>query len=126
MGIIGNVVRYRGRLCLCTSMARQLQVLQRLIFDDSHRDTPGAISLDRRTIRGQKRSVVLDQPLQRLPGEIESVKLGVTSLETGDDAQRLGVVVKAAIGPHHLVKRLLAGMAEGRVAEVVSQCQCLG
>ena len=37
------------------------------------------------------------------------------------DAQALRVVVEAANGLHRLVQRVLAGVAEGRVAEVVGQ-----
>ena len=69
---------------------------------------------------------MLDQALERLPGEIEPVESGVAPLEPGDDAQRLGVVVEAAERRHAVVERVLAGMAEGRVAEVVRQRQRLG
>ncbi len=48
------------------------------------------------------------------------------ALELGDDAQSMAVVVEAAVGGHAGVKRLLAGMAEGGVAEVVGERHRLG
>ena len=69
---------------------------------------------------------MLDQALQRLPGEVQPVERGVAPLEPGHDAQRLGVVVEAAERRHAVVERVLAGVAEGRVAEVVRQRQRLG
>ena len=45
--------------------------------------------------------------------------LGVAALQPGHDAQRLGVVVEPAEPRHAIRQRVLAGMAERRVAEVV-------
>ena len=45
----------------------------------------------------EQRAVVLDRALQRLPGEVQPVELGIALLELGEDAQGLGVVVEAAI-----------------------------
>ena len=69
----------------------------------------------------EQRAVVLDRALERLPGEVEPVELGIALLELGQDAQRLGIVVEAAERLHRRVQRLLAGMAERRVAEIVGQ-----
>ena len=69
---------------------------------------------------------MLDEALQRLPGEVQPVELGITALQPGDDAQRLGVVVEAAPLRHLLVQRVLAGVAERRVAEIVDQRHGLG
>ena len=68
---------------------------------------------------------MLDQPLQRLPGEVQPVVIGVALLEAGDDAQGLGVVVEAPIGLHDLLQGILARMAEGRVSQVVGEGQRL-
>ena len=65
---------------------------------------------------------MLDQAFQRLPGEVQPVELGVAPLQLGDDAQGLGVVVEAAhTASSSSSQRLLAGMAERRVAEIVGQ-----
>jgi hypothetical protein len=69
---------------------------------------------------------VLDQALQRFPCQVQPVEIGVAALQLGDDAQRLGIVVEAAIGRQHLVQRILAGMAERRVAEIMHQGHALG
>ena len=69
---------------------------------------------------------MLDQALERLPGEIEPVECRVTPLEAGHDPQRLGIVIEAAIGRHQPVELLLPGMPERRVAEIVRQGDRLG
>ncbi len=54
-------------------------------------------------------------------------KSGVAALQRGHDAQRLGVVVEAAIAACSASSSArLAGMPERRVAEVVGQRQRLG
>ena len=69
---------------------------------------------------------MLDQPLERFPGEIEPVEIGVAALQRGDDPQGLRIVVEAAIGPEHFVERPFADMAERRVAEVMRQRERFG
>ena len=60
----------------------------------------------------EQRAVMLDQALERLLGQVEPVEIGVAPLELGHDAQRLAVVVEAAVRRHAGVERVLAGMAE--------------
>ncbi len=69
---------------------------------------------------------MLDGAFERLPGEVEPVELGIAMLEPGEDAQGLVVVIEAAEGKHDLFQRVLAGMAERGVAEIVRQRQRLG
>ena len=69
---------------------------------------------------------MLDQPFERLPGQVEPVEGGVAPLERGHHPQRLGIVIEAAAGLEAAVERALAGMAERRMAEVVGQRQRLG
>ena len=64
---------------------------------------------------------MLDQSRQRRLGQIEAVEPGVAALELGDDAQSVAVVVEAAVLGHAGVERVLAGMAEGRMAKVVAE-----
>jgi hypothetical protein len=71
----------------------------------------------------RQRTVVLDQPFERLPGEIEPIESGVAPLERGDDPQGLGVVVEAAGLREAAIERALAGMAERRMPEVMRQRQ---
>ena len=96
VGVVGDVVGDRGDLRLGAGEAPQLEVLQAAIVEDRLRHAVLAIAPDRLAVAVGQRAVVLDQPFQRLPGEIEPVEGGVAPLERGDDAQRLGVVVEAA------------------------------
>ena len=62
----------------------------------------------------------------RIPSRVSKVrfrpsKRGVALLEQIDDAQDLQVVLEAAVGLHAGVQRILAGMAERRMAEVVGE-----
>src|SRR5690606_249771 len=70
--------------------------------------------------------LVLHDALERLPGQVQAGEARVALLELRDDAQALAVVVEAAHVPRELVEGLLAGVAEGRVAEVVGQRDRLG
>ena len=63
----------------------------------------------------------LTRPGERRPGQVEAVEVGVAALERGDDAQRVAVVVEAAVAGHAGVERVLAGVAERRVAEIVAE-----
>ena len=69
---------------------------------------------------------MFDQTLQRFPGEVEAIEGRVTTLQIGNDAQRLGIVVEAAEFGQRLIKRPFAGMAKRRMTEVVRQRQRLG
>jgi hypothetical protein len=64
---------------------------------------------------------MLEDALARLESEIEPVELGVALLQQIDHAQRLQVVLEAAVLAHAGVQRILPGVAERRVAEVVRQ-----
>ena len=49
------------------------------------------------------------------------MELRIALLELIDHAQGLQVVLEAAVIAHAVVERILAGVAEGRVAEIVRQ-----
>ena len=73
-----------------------------------------------------QRAVVLGEALERLPGQVQPVPAGIAALQQGHHAQALRVVVEAAERLHRQVERVLPGVAERRVAEVVGQRQRLG
>ena len=73
-----------------------------------------------------ERAVVLDQAFERLPGEVESVEVGVAPLQRRHHVQRLRVVVEAAERGEAVIERALAGVAERRMAEVVAERGGLG
>ena len=72
------------------------------------------------------RAVMLGEALERLPAEVEPVEIGIGRLQPSDDAQRVGIVVEPPAVGERRGQRILAGMAERRMAEVVSEAQRLG
>ena len=65
---------------------------------------------------------VLDDAFANLEGEVQAGMRGVTLLEVFDDAQRVKIVVEAlAVLAHRQVESALAGMSEGRMADVMHQ-----
>ena len=70
---------------------------------------------------------MLDDAFADLEGQVQSGKPGVALLEALHNAQRVQVVVEAVAEALHLaVQRLLAGMRERRMADIVGQRQGLG
>jgi len=82
-----------------------------------------AVTPDRGAVTRSQRAVVLDDTLQRFPGQIEPVEIGITMFQRGDDAQRLCVVIEPAMGLQTGVQRPLAGVTERRMAEIMGQRQ---
>ena len=68
----------------------------------------------------------LTRPSQRFPYEIEPVETCVAALKARDDAQRLRIVIKAAMRLHPRFQHFFPGMAKWCVAEVVRQRQRFG
>ena len=87
MGVIGDVVGDRGDLRLGAGEAPQLEVLARPVGADGGRHPALAMAPDGIAGTIGERTIVLDQPLERLPGEIEPVEAGIAPLERGDDPQ---------------------------------------
>ena len=69
---------------------------------------------------------MLEDALAHLEREIQAGELGVALLELVDDAQRLQVVLESAELAHAVVERVLAGVAERRVTQVVREADGLG
>ena len=97
-----------------------------LVFEDRRRDAGLRIARRRPAFAVEQRPVVLDQPLQRLPTQVQPVEISIAPFEPGHDPQGLRIVVEAAEPGHAFFQRILAGMAKGRVPEVVGQRQRLG
>ena len=72
------------------------------------------------------RPVVLDHPLQGLPGQVQADEGGIAALQHRHHPEGLGVVVKAAPRRHLPFQLVLAGVAERRMAQVVRQSHGLG
>ena len=73
-----------------------------------------------------QRAVVFDQPLQRLPRQVQPVPAGVAALQQGHDSQALSVVIEPAERLHDDIQCVLAGVAERRMAQIMGQRQRLG
>ena len=69
---------------------------------------------------------VLDDAFANFERQVQAGKFGIAQLHIFHGAQRLQVVVEElAVAPHQEVERALAGMSEGRMADVVNQRQRL-
>ena len=126
VGVIGDIVGEGGGLRLQRSVAPQLQIeffVETRRYRREYRfrgmARPGPVPPGQRT-------VMLDDALQRFPGQVQPVELGIAVLQRRHHPQRLRVVVEAAMVREAFVQRPLAGMAERRMAEIVRQRQCLG
>ena len=64
---------------------------------------------------------VLEDAFARLEAQVQAIVVGVAVLQLIDHAQALQVVLEAAVRGHAVVERVLPGVAEGRVAEVVRE-----
>src|SRR4051812_8669254 len=106
-------------------MAPELQVLHRVVAADRFRQAALLIAPARNSPRIGQRAVVLDDALQGFPGQIEAVEIRIAPFQLGDDAQRLRIVVEAAVFPEASIERPLTGMPERRMAEVMRQRQGL-
>ena len=62
---------------------------------------------------------MLQHAFAALERQIEAREVRITFLELIDDPQRLQVVLETAVFPHAFVERILAGVTERRVSEVV-------
>ncbi len=97
-----------------------------VVVEDRLRDAALAPARRRLARRVEQRAVVLDEPFERLLGEVQAVEIGVAALEFGDDAAGRGCCGRSRRGRHAGVERVLAGMAERRMAEVVAERDRLG
>ncbi len=67
---------------------------------------------------------MLDDAFAHAQREIQSGESNVALLEDGDDAQRVQIMVEAqAMSAHRFVQRVLPGVTERRMADVVHQCE---
>ncbi len=69
---------------------------------------------------------MLGEAFEGFVSEVQTIECCVATLQLGDDAQGLGVVVETAVSGHLRVQDLLTGMAEAGVAKVVSEGHRLG
>ena len=102
-------------------MEAEVERLRLVVSEDGGRDAVRPVALGRRAVGVEQGPVVLDEPAKRRPGQVEPVEGGVMALELGHDAQGLAVVVEAAVPGHAGVERVLPGVPERGVAEIVAK-----
>ena len=125
MRIVGDIVRNGRRLGFGAGEAPELEILAGVVIGNFTRNSMLGIAGGRRSGATGQRSVVLDEPFERFPGEVKAIERGVASFQPGDDRQRLSVVVEAAPLLEAARKRPLAGVSERGVPEVVAERGCL-
>src|SRR5690349_16295519 len=64
---------------------------------------------------------MLEDAFARLEAQVKAVERTVMLFEIVDDGETLQVVLEAAVVSHAFVERILPGMAERRVSEIVCQ-----
>jgi hypothetical protein len=70
---------------------------------------------------------VLDDALANFEGKVEASEFGIALFELFDDSQGVEIVIKvAAEAAEEIVEFVFAGMAEGRMANVVNEGEGLG
>jgi iron-sulfur cluster insertion protein len=119
--VIGDIIRDRSRLRLEARIEAQVQRLLLIVSKNRCRNATRPVALSWGAGSVEQRSIVLDEPRQRRLGQVEAVERGIVALEFGDDAQSVTVMVEAAMLGHTGVERVLTGMPEGRMAEIVAK-----
>ena len=122
MRVVGDIVGDRCALCFDACVAVELEIEQLAEVQDRLRDRAfGGICVA--PVSGP---LCLTRPSSVSQREVQPVEIGIAPLKPRYDPQRLGIVVEAAPLLHLLVERVLAGVAERRVAEIVHQRHRLG
>src|ERR1700730_6167239 len=126
MCVIGNPVSESRGLCLGGSKIREREILDRVIFQDRRGESAFGTARRNLAIGLQKRAVMFDEPFQCLPSQIQAIEGRVAAFELGDYTQRLGIMIKAAVGRHEFVEHILARVAERRMAKFMRERRRLG
>ena len=117
VGMIGDIVGKRRHLCLHAWPGMKREIVLGSVFTQC----PGQFA--RLHAIADKRPVMLGDTLQSLPGQVQSVEFGVSRLQRRDYSDGLPIMVKTAIGRHHVIERFFASVTERRVAQIMRQRQ---
>src|SRR6516165_7464811 len=126
VGVIGDVVGHGGDLGFSAGETPEPQVLRAAIIENGGRNAVSPIVLKRCAGAVGKRTIVLDQALERFPGQVQAVERWIAPLQRGHHAQRLGIVIEAAECRQTGVERAFSGMTKWWMTEVVCERQRLG
>ena len=114
MIIISNVVGKGCDLRFRRGMSIQFKIMVRIIV----RQCIGQ--------RAGHRAIVFCNGLKGFPCQVEAVKAGIMSFQRRDDLDRLGVVIKPAMGRHQRVQGIFARVAKGRVPQIMGKSHGFG
>src|SRR3546814_7621782 len=64
-------------------------------------------------------AVMLGQSLECFPGQIDAVEQRIRAFEARERAQRMAIMIEAAVHRHRGFQRILPRMADGRMADIV-------
>jgi len=126
MRVIGDAIGDCRGLCLGAGEMRKFEIMNRIIFKDRRGKAAFRVTRGHPAIGLQKRAVMFDEPFQGLPSQIESIEGRVAAFELGDNSQRLGVMIEAAVRSHQFVEHILAGVAKRRMAKIMGKRKRLG
>src|ERR1700722_8604220 len=124
--IVSDIIGNGRDLGLTAREPHELERMARVIFEDGERHASLAIAPGRSSLPVKHRAIVLDEAFERLPSEVEAVEMRVAALQPGHEAQGLRIMVETSVISHAIVERILPRMAEGRMAEVMRQCEGFG
>src|SRR5207244_13486295 len=113
MRVVGDIICNRGDLRFHRGKAPELEVETSDVLGNADGNALLAIRPDRHAVGFGQRAVVLDDSLQRFPGQVEPVEFGIAVLKRGDETQRLRFVVNTTVIYETGLHRPLADMAEG-------------
>jgi hypothetical protein len=86
VGVIGDVVGKGRDLCFQRRITPQLQVEPLVEVGDTDGDPAITVRPGGRPATLGQRTVVLDDPFERFPGQVQPVELGITMFQRSDDA----------------------------------------
>ena len=110
MADIGDVIGSAGGLRLRRGLAAQIEMMRGVKLGECKRD------------RSRHRAIMLGHALQGFECEIQPIVADIAALEPGHDADCLRIVFEPSKRLHFPCQRILAGMSEWRVAQIMRQC----
>ncbi len=124
MGIVGNIVGQSRRLRLGAGKMAKIKRKKGIKFENVSGN--GASWRASGRMLAKKRAIVFGHALKGFKCQVEPVKAGVAMFQLGDEAQSLGVVIKAALPGHDPMQGILASMTERRMSQIMGKSNGLG
>ena len=113
MIVISDIVRHRGDLGFERRPTAKVE-------------RESLVQFGNRPIGRSDRTIVLRQPFEQVPGEVQSLMVGIWAIEPHHGAQSLRIVIEPAKTHHRIAQCILARVAEWRMPEIVSEAERFG